>query len=504
MDQRTIPVVLTAWVAMLAISGADSLAAVDGAPGSTSPRILAQYVLLADSAVEGRTVPLVRAVLAQPAAACPAVRTSAGASLAMRRRENPNPSAFGVAVCEAVVELPAGVTATLEGTKTALPIPARGSTSEAASGTTSDATKPGTTLGGLASVDTVVVVGDSGCKAPKQDCSTAWPFPAIAAAAARDEPDLVIHVGDYNYSGTPSKTGAGEWSYDGCVPADRSPVVTQSTYDTWPTWNHDFFTPAAPLLAAAPWVVVRGNHELCSRAGQGWFYFLDPHSPLLDPYRQMPGCHAPTETTAPDRLVLGNLSLLVYDTANACGGEDPESAAGTAYEVRGYTRQLAQLGALLGPDSPATWLLGHRPIWSAEQFDGGAPTIENATLQAAVAATPGGLPSAITMLLSGHMHEFFTMTFPEAERPPQLVIGNSGVAMEPSTLPSPYTLTVDGEAARGLSINADTKYGYLRAKVKDGGHWQGEVVAFDAAGKAQSSVVARCALPIDQGVLCVP
>ena len=29
--------------------------------------------------------------------------------------------------------------------------------------------------------------------------------------------------------------------------------------------------PAAELLATAPWVVARGNHELCSRAGLGWF-----------------------------------------------------------------------------------------------------------------------------------------------------------------------------------------------------------------------------------------
>ena len=27
---------------------------------------------------------------------------------------------------------------------------------------------------------------------------------------------------------------------------------------------------------AAPWIVVRGNHESCSRAGQGWWRFLDP------------------------------------------------------------------------------------------------------------------------------------------------------------------------------------------------------------------------------------
>ena len=44
----------------------------------------------------------------------------------------------------------------------------------------------------------------------------------------------------------------------------------------WDAWDADFFQPARSLLAAAPWIVVRGNHESCNRAGQGWWRFLDP------------------------------------------------------------------------------------------------------------------------------------------------------------------------------------------------------------------------------------
>ncbi|MFX8848454.1 hypothetical protein ABTM68_19140, partial [Acinetobacter baumannii] len=36
------------------------------------------------------------------------------------------------------------------------------------------------------------------------------------------------------------------------------------------------FAPAKPLLEAAPWIVARGNHETCSRGGQGWWRLLDP------------------------------------------------------------------------------------------------------------------------------------------------------------------------------------------------------------------------------------
>ncbi len=50
--------------------------------------------------------------------------------------------------------------------------------------------------------------------------------------------------------------------------------------DAWEAWWLDFFQPAGDLLTAAPWVFARGNHELCSHAGPGWFYFLDASSEL--------------------------------------------------------------------------------------------------------------------------------------------------------------------------------------------------------------------------------
>ena len=52
----------------------------------------------------------------------------------------------------------------------------------------------------------IVVIGDTGCRMSSfgnvfQNCNdpVAWPFRAIADAAAAWQPDLVIHVGDYHY-----------------------------------------------------------------------------------------------------------------------------------------------------------------------------------------------------------------------------------------------------------------------------------------------------------------
>jgi hypothetical protein len=78
-----------------------------------------------------------------------------------------------------------------------------------------------------------------------------------------------------------------------------------------------FFLPAKPLLQASPWVVVRGNHESCSRAGQGWWRMLDPR-PLL-PGRD---CNEAAnddqgDFSAPYAVPLGQSSqLIVLDTSN--------------------------------------------------------------------------------------------------------------------------------------------------------------------------------------------
>ena len=184
--------------------------------------------------VDGRSVPMA----VRFAAATVARRATASAP------ENSKASAFPVTVCDAA--LPATARRASVGGM-ALPLPKR-------------------------IVHRIVVIGDTGCRIKAADhaaqaCNdaNAFPFARIAARAAAEHPDLIVHVGDYLYRENPCPDAT-----HGC---DASPWGYG-----WDAWAADFFVPAAPLLAAAPIAPVRGNHESCARAGQGWWRFLDGHA----------------------------------------------------------------------------------------------------------------------------------------------------------------------------------------------------------------------------------
>ena len=120
----------------------------------------------------------------------------------------------------------------------------------------------------VASPQRILVVGDTGCRikgAALQACNDPAPglFRRLAAAAARLKPDLVIHVGDYLYR-------------ESACPAGNAGCAGSPWGDNWITWQADFLTPAAPLLAAAPIVLVRGNHEDCRRSGAGLLRLQGP------------------------------------------------------------------------------------------------------------------------------------------------------------------------------------------------------------------------------------
>lgn len=300
----------------------------------------------------------------------------------------------------------------------------------------------------------IVVTGDTGCRIKAgtgssaghyQDCNDpdAWPFAKIAQTAAAWQPDLVIHVGDYMYRESP-------------CPAEKAGCAGPTGY-TWATWDADFFTPAAPLLRAAPWIVVRGNHEDCARSGAIWFRFLDPR----------PFTGRCDDYTEPYAVSLGDLQLLLLDSSAA---DDYEVQP---VQVAEYRRQFT---ALHGMASGNAWLLTHDPLWVFGHLgvENGVEQLfrDNENLQEASA---GLLPPGLQLVVAGHIHLFEALSFREP-LPPQLVVGNGGTALDP-----PITTPLAGLEIGGATVAAGVMrdaFGYVTMQPSSGG-WSANLRTID-------------------------
>lgn len=248
----------------------------------------------------------------------------------------------------------------------------------------------------------ILVVGDTGCRikgAALQACNDPmqWPFLAVSQAAAGLKPDLIIHVGDYLYRESP-------------CPAGNAGCAGSPWGDNWTTWKADFFDPGAQLLAAAPIVLARGNHEDCKRAGSGWLRLQGPGA--FDPVT--------CQTHVPLFLIdLGGLKLAVLDDNNS---DEPVLDDGQAET---YAAELDSLTKVTGP----VWFVHHRPTWAAITGPLGIPIGGNLSLieasrKLAIKGEPP-IPHSVSLMLSGHIHTFEAINY-QQDVPPQLVGGNGG------------------------------------------------------------------------------
>jgi hypothetical protein len=301
----------------------------------------------------------------------------------------------------------------------------------------------------------ILVLGDTGCRIKGsfvQACNDpkAWPFAGLAKAAAALKPDLVIHLGDYLYRESPCPE-----TFAGCA---GSPYG-----DNWPSWDADFFTPAAPLLAAAPWVVVRGNHEDCFRAGPGFLRILGPAA--FDPA-------APCDTHLDPYIVhIGGQAIAVTDTASAA--DTPLDVA----SVPVYAKDFATLKTLAaGASGHEIWLATHRPIWGVASFNG-VTTGGNLTMMKA-----GGDLSAfksVDLMLAGHIHVFEAINY-DQNIPPQIVAGHGGDNLDaaPADLAGVVLQGNSGvHIANGVSAGG---FGFLIMTRQKAGGWA--IALYDSAG----------------------
>ncbi len=304
----------------------------------------------------------------------------------------------------------------------------------------------------------IVLLGDTGCRIKglilNQACNdpSQWPLAQVAHSAAGEHPDLVIHVGDYLYRETACVSG-------GCAGSPQG-------YG-WESWRADFFEPLQPLLAAAPWVLVRGNHESCARAGQGWFRFLDPH-----PYQVRQSCSGALQEevmTAPYAIPLDSREqLIVMDSAVASDKKVRQDAP----LVSQFAQQFQRV-AQLAQGYKQNWLVLHHDALGYGYLPLLGYQNSNAMLQSALAqAYPEGLGALpIQLVLQGHIHTFELNRF-AGTHPLALITGFGGALLEPEFpdwIPQGFT---PSPAARLLETYNDQHFGYTVLERLPGDQWR--------------------------------
>jgi hypothetical protein len=351
--------------------------------------------------------------------ACPPLIVD-GRSLPMHERASPS-QAFPIRVCVAAIPAAAGH---LSAGGLDLPAP-------------------------IAAPRHIVLFGDTGCRLKGfkvQDCNdeNSWPFQQVAENAAKENPDLMIHVGDYLYRESP------------CDPRDRR-CANSPWGDNWPAWSADFFMPGARLLRKTVWLMARGNHEDCSRAGMGWTTLLghDPMTPDCNPHE------------SPLLVDLGGVKLALLDDNNAA--DAPQQV-----DPGAVTALKRDIGAAMA--FKADWLVTHHPFRGIAKADkrGDGKTMEgaNATLLSALNGTD---EAPLTLMLAGHIHNFQIENY-AGSTTPQLVVGEGGTDLD----------TGGKTVIEGLSLSG---FGYVvMDRVGDTQNWRITVRA------ATGAVLRHCAL----------
>jgi hypothetical protein len=442
------------WAALAAL-----LAGCAAAP-SGPPPAFASFVVLGENGAA-----VARVLIDTPA--CPAIeidqRTQAmalrapAATLPLRATPSApadsKPAAFPLLTCEA--PLPAGA-ASASVLGRALPLP-------------------------KAEPRRIVVLGDTGCRLQKssnsyQPCNdpAQYPFAAVAAQAAAWQPDLVIHVGDYHYRENVCPDGnagcAGSpWGYG------------------WDAWDADFFAPGARLLQAAPWIMARGNHESCTRGGQGYWRFLDPR-----PLKAGRDCNADADDATgnysdPYAVPIGLATqLLVMDTAaTTWKGLKPGDLGYDKY------RDLYRKLDALAQQAPRNIGVLHHPLlgMGADRKDGGPIVLlpGDAGLQASFGSlNPQLLPAAIQTMLSGHVHLWEQVSF-SSGHPSQFIAGFSGTAEDIVPLPErlpPGVTPAPGAVVDSFSSWVDG-FGFMTMERRGPEQWH--VLVHDLQGKVRNS-----------------
>jgi hypothetical protein len=252
----------------------------------------------------------------------------------------------------------------------------------------------------------------------------------VSAAIAAERPDAIVINGDFFYREAPCPLG--QENFCGSSPA---PIPGMPFSDSAYGWMADVFIPMSPMLNAAPLIVTRGNHEECSRAGNGYFYSFDPR----------------------------------HDSS---GGNDAEVSPYSIIQRPSYQQAAALTKRQAGRES---WLLTHRPIFGFASSVFATPSTPIVWGSADQAAAAWELLDTYNLIFSSHMHIAQVVQLPDL--PAQLILGNAGTDLEPATgyvLPDAgFNIGAGRTYPAPSSAWVDVRFGYAMAvPEKSAGVWR--------------------------------
>ncbi len=280
-------------------------------------------------------------------------------------------------------------------------------------------------------VDRIALFGDSGCRlkgSDVQDCNvpSQWPLARIATSIIREQADVTIFLGDFFY-----REEACPVANTALCGGSPAPLPGVSFTDSAWGWVADVLTPMGALLSSTPIVVTRGNHEQCSRGGNGFFLMFDPAfgtSTQCAPTSTgaAPMVYSPTWAT--DLAIKGGrtLRLVNVDSANGSDSTIDDTIAASQ-------RPLFVQAQALAKRADEAWLLTHRPIMGVQSPEvlpvpPGDLSTWNSVTQA---YSSYGLLGPFDLTLSSHVHLVQAVQVPGA--PSELVLGNGGTMLDPTT-----------------------------------------------------------------------
>jgi len=193
---------------------------------------------------------------------------------------------------------------------------------------------------------------------------------------------------------------------------------------------------------------VRGNHESCGRAAEGWIRFLDPHHYVWEGAQT---CTSNMMYTPPYTVSAGPVNIAVLDASAAADDVD-------ATQVTIYANELA----LLAKSAPGTWLTQHPPYWATTYGEE-----DSATMAAAWQKSP---LLQLGLVFSGHIHLSEILGFSDNQIP-QIVSGNGGTALDPA-VKDPTGTALGGRTVSNFYQNDD--FGFLAA-TRNGEGWTFDV-----------------------------